>query len=404
MENSERIKVLTSLLNDFHRKVKVKWASTDEYKIKGKEWLQSIHEKYDDLILDNWAQDTLLTETFHFLEISNKSQAENKQSDLILIMKGGGIKGLSYVGALEELQKYYDFNWFSGTSAGAITAVLLAAGYTNSELKVILEEKNFSDFKDASLLKALINLKNKGGLYEANTFTSWLEHLLSKKLDSATEIKLSHLPYRITICASRKNKSALLFDSTDEEYRNKNAAFATRCSMSIPIIFTPQKEEGLNIFDGGLQNNFPVEVILKRNPNADFIGLYLGPEIYETPKNSILKDPFSIWMDSSEAEILETYKDKIVVIDTRPISTLKFKLNKNEKDFLLENGRLAALKFLDKKGLIDKNQFNYEERKDALTTEKERLVNKKKRIRRLVKTTLITLAILTTGLYYFDYF
>jgi predicted acylesterase/phospholipase RssA len=52
-----------------------------------------------------------------------------------LIMKGGGIKGLTYVGALEILKERYQFNWYIGTSAGAIAAVLLGAGFSTDELK-----------------------------------------------------------------------------------------------------------------------------------------------------------------------------------------------------------------------------------------------------------------------------
>jgi GTPase SAR1 family protein len=63
-----------------------------------------------------------------------------------LVMKGGGIKGLAYVGAIRELNHYYNFQWFVGTSAGAISAVLLGAGYTVDELETILKEKNFRDF------------------------------------------------------------------------------------------------------------------------------------------------------------------------------------------------------------------------------------------------------------------
>jgi len=51
-----------------------------------------------------------------------------------LIMKGGSVKGLAYIGAPRELEKYYDFDWFIGTSADAIAAVLLAAGYSAEHL------------------------------------------------------------------------------------------------------------------------------------------------------------------------------------------------------------------------------------------------------------------------------
>jgi predicted acylesterase/phospholipase RssA len=62
---------------------------------------------------------------------TEQSINEEESKEFALIMKGGGAKGLAYVGALQVLEQYgYKFTWFVGTSAGAITAVLLAAGYT----------------------------------------------------------------------------------------------------------------------------------------------------------------------------------------------------------------------------------------------------------------------------------
>lgn len=50
-------------------------------------------------------------------------------------MKGGGVKGLAYVGALSVLTSHYTFHRYVGTSAGAIAAILLAAGFTPDELE-----------------------------------------------------------------------------------------------------------------------------------------------------------------------------------------------------------------------------------------------------------------------------
>ncbi len=308
--------------------------------------------------------------------------------ELALIMKGGGIKGLAYVGALEELSKHYDFTWYAGTSAGAISAILLASGYTHEELKTILQEKDFRDFKDAGFIKKFYNLFTKSGLYEANTFTIWLDQLLAKKLKSPVRIELKDLPNRATVYASRRGKEALVFDSEDPTRSEESAAFTARCSMAIPFIFTPQSSEGLRVFDGGAQNNYPVNQLLQDNPNTDFIGLYLGTEHFEGhEKKSVFSELLSIWTESSDVAALQEHADKTVIIDPRPISTLKFSLTQEEKQFLLECGRIGALNFLNEKDKIELDEDEFEVRKRKLESKREKLqksVTRKKRNKKFI--------------------
>jgi len=59
-----------------------------------------------------------------------------------LAIAGGGAKGFAHAGALKELEiQGHDFNRLVGTSAGAITAVLLAAGYNADEIQATFTEK-----------------------------------------------------------------------------------------------------------------------------------------------------------------------------------------------------------------------------------------------------------------------
>jgi predicted acylesterase/phospholipase RssA/CheY-like chemotaxis protein len=275
-----------------------------------------------------------------------------------LVLKGGGVKGLTYVGALDELTRYYHFDRFVGTSAGAIAAVLLAAGYNANELKDILFEKNFGDFLDAKPINKIINVLTQGGLYPAYEFTHWINELLAKKLESPVEVKLRDLPHRVTVYASRKNMDALIFDSEDPTTKDTPAAHAVRCSMSIPLIFIPQKRDGYRIYDGGLQNNYPIEILLKNQPDADFIGLYLGSEIYNSrnESNSVVGDMFSIWTEALDSKNLKKYNEQTIIIDPHPISTIDFDMSDDEKKFLVNVGRLGALKFLFKQGLIGKSR------------------------------------------------
>lgn len=312
------------------------------------------------------------------------TKKDNK--DLALIMKGGGIKGLAYVGALEVLTKYYDFNWYAGTSAGAISAILLGAGYDYKELKEILENKNFEDFKDASPFRMIFNLLLKGGFYEADSFTNWLQELLSIKLDSPTEVLLKDLKARVSVYASTKSRRALIYDSNDPAFNTTPAAFAARCSMSIPFVFVPQENHGKRVFDGGVQNNYPVDILLRDNQNAKFIGLYIGNEYFRgDKKSSSLFDLLNIWKESSDIESLREHKDSTIIIDTNPISTLQFKLSKEEKEFLLECGRVYSMRFVAKNhpdiienDALDKKKKNLEILRNNLVFKKQKRTKKRK--------------------------
>ncbi len=75
-----------------------------------------------------------------------------------IVFEGGGAKGSGFVGALEALQQAgHKHRRLIGTSAGAITATLIAAGYTPRELLAAATERlsngrpRFSSFMDSPL-------------------------------------------------------------------------------------------------------------------------------------------------------------------------------------------------------------------------------------------------------------
>lgn len=59
-----------------------------------------------------------------------------------LVFEGGGAKGIAFVGALEVLEQQpdYTFGRLMGTSAGAITATIVAAGYSAGEMQARMAE------------------------------------------------------------------------------------------------------------------------------------------------------------------------------------------------------------------------------------------------------------------------
>lgn len=345
-------------------------------------------------------------------ETHHRSNIHQSSKPTTLIMKGGGIKGLAYVGSLEVLSvNNYRFNWFAGTSAGAISAALMGCGYSHKELELELSQKNFNEFKDTNLFGCIWNLITKGGLYQANTFTKWLDHLLAKKLDTPNRVlfntlKEKKVTNRITIYASRRGTKVQVFDSkvlkdlSDSE--SPPIAFAVRSSMAIPFFFTPTIINGYNTVDGGTQNNYPVNALLADNPGTKFVGLYLGPEIFEgePPKKNVFSNLVSILTEANDEDALRVYEDDTIIIDTRPISTLDFSLTPEEKDFLLEAGRLSALKFLVKKQEIElPSDFSKRKAAHEVVRNKIKRKRKSKKRKRLLKKLLFFVVIIFAWIY-----
>jgi NTE family protein len=105
-----------------------------------------------------------------------------------LVCEGGGVKGIGLAGAFSVLEEQ-DFRPqnVAGTSAGAITAALIAAGYTAAELKDVIFGMDFLKFRDVAW-EDRIPLAGKGvsivkglGIYEGRYFESWIGELLEAK-------------------------------------------------------------------------------------------------------------------------------------------------------------------------------------------------------------------------------
>ncbi len=172
---------------------------------------------------------------------------------------------------------------------------------------------------------------------------------------------------------------------------NVEAAYAVRCSMSIPLVFTPQSNQGIRAFDGGLQNNFPVETLLGDDPAIPFIGLFLGPETYKPIKQgTILKDIILIWTEASDADVVRKYRDQVIVIDPSPIGTLDFSLSEDEKAFLIAAGEASALGHLEPNSSLHDETINLrDELKTTITEQRKRQRGQKRWCRILVLLAIV---------------
>ena len=111
-----------------------------------------------------------------------------------LIFEGGGVKGIAYVGALQELetrQIMKNIKRVGGTSAGAINAVLLALGYDLKTTLKILTDLDFNKFMDDSwgFVRDTDRLISDFGWYKGDFFRDWIGDRIRDKTKNENDIE-----------------------------------------------------------------------------------------------------------------------------------------------------------------------------------------------------------------------
>ncbi len=103
-----------------------------------------------------------------------------------LVFEGGGVKGIAYIGALQKMEQrgiLTGIRRVGGTSAGAITAVLVALDYSLAEIDNILRTLNFKKFMDDSwgVVRDTDRLLNQFGWYKGDFFRDWIGEIIKAK-------------------------------------------------------------------------------------------------------------------------------------------------------------------------------------------------------------------------------
>lgn len=304
------------------------------------------------------------------------------------VFEGGGVKGIGLVGAIQALEEHdYQFAGLAGTSAGAIVAALLAAGYTAPEMREILSETNYLQFKDKGFLdylgfpgKALSFLINYG-IYSSKYFEQWLTEILARKNvrtfgDIPADPGINPLqPYRFQAIAADITTRSLLTLPDDLadfgiDIDQFSVAKAVRMSMSIPFFFEPVALKDAFgrkhlIVDGGLLSNYPLWLFDNAPKNTCTLGIRFKERCSTQLKNltpnpignilDYFKHLFETMMDFHDKQYVASaanysrtiYISPTVEIDGRlqDIGATKFNITKSEADALFQNGYDAASQF-----------------------------------------------------------
>lgn len=214
-----------------------------------------------------------------------------------VVLSGGAAKGLAHVGVLKALEEHeIPIDYVVGTSMGGIIAGCYAAGMSPDQIENMALSEQF--------LRLVNGMPEKGFNYfyhqsEDNPhflkLNLSLDSILNMQLNTsiASDVSLNFgladmFSQASAICNNNFDSlfvplrvvAADIFTQNQVILSKGVLSDAIRATQTVPFFYNPIRVDGKYLFDGGVYNNFPVDVAQQEFQPDVIIGANVSSKIY----------------------------------------------------------------------------------------------------------------------------
>ena len=240
-----------------------------------------------------------------------------------LVLSGGAARGLTHIGVIKALEENeIPIDYIAGTSMGAIVGSLYAIGYTTDEMIALITSKEFHSwqtgvvaskdqyyYRQADILPNIIELNARWGK-EVSLQSYFLPTNVVNPQQMNIAVMELYAP-ATAACGRDFNNLMVPFRCVASDIFAKKATVmsegdlgdAVRSSMSFPFMFRPVEIDGKILYDGGIYNNFPVDVMDTTFQPGYIIGSDVGSAPTKPDKRDIFKLIESMIVKRDEQQI-----------------------------------------------------------------------------------------------------
>ena len=215
-----------------------------------------------------------------------------------LVLSGGGAKGIAHVGVLKALEENeIPIDCIVGTSMGGIIGGCYAAGMSPDAIERMILSDDFlrwvnglpeegvnyhynKDEEDPHFLKLNLSLDSTFALqFNASIANDVsLNFALAEKMAQAEAISARNfdslfVPLRVV--------ASDIFTQSEIILSGGSLSDALRATQTVPFFYNPIRVDGRYLFDGGVYNNFPVDVAAENFNPEIIIGSNVSSKIFE---------------------------------------------------------------------------------------------------------------------------
>ncbi len=207
-----------------------------------------------------------------------------------LVLSGGGAKGVAHVGVIKALEDNdIPIDYVTGTSMGSIVGSLYCCGWTPEQMMDFFTSTKFLDCSTGTIDPALTYYFSRPlptpqwlslnlSFYRSNDI---LGQVIPSSLINPLPMSIEFLELFTRYsaqCHEDFNRLFVPFRCVTSDIYHKHKIVlskgslgdAVRASMSFPLVYKPIEMDGVLVYDGGIYDNFPVNV-MEQDFDPDFI-------------------------------------------------------------------------------------------------------------------------------------
>ncbi|MDE6269943.1 MAG: patatin-like phospholipase family protein [Muribaculaceae bacterium] len=254
-----------------------------------------------------------------------------------LVLSGGGAKGLAHIGVIKALEEYdIPVDFVTGTSMGAIIGSLYAMGYTPEEMMELVTSREFGYWSTGTVDPRLSFYFNKPpespAMFSFNVGRTDSAAAVPASLISPLPMNFEFMRlYSPSTAACGEDFDRLMVPfrcvASDAAAKHKvvlshgDLGRCVRASMSFPGVFQPTEVDGKLLYDGGIYDNFPLDVM-----RSDFApDIMIGVNVGSTPNGpqtsllaqleNLITSPERPDIPADELVLLRLHLDRFGLLD-----------------------------------------------------------------------------------------
>jgi NTE family protein len=281
-----------------------------------------------------------------------------------LVLSGGGAKGIAHVGVLKALEENgIPVDCITGTSMGGIIGGCYAAGMSPDEIEEMILSEKFLQWVNGGSEKGYNYFyhqseSNPGFITLNLAVDSTLNLQFHSSLASDVTLNFALAEYMAQASAiSNNNFDSLfvplrvvasdIFTQNEVVLRKGNLSDALRATQTVPFFYTPIRIDGKYLFDGGVYNNFPVDVAQRDFEPDVIIGVNVSTKIfdeypYDNDEKLISKSLLYMLLDKSDPSSIPE-NGVFIQPDLKGFTSFDFKRAKS----LIDSGYVQTMRQMD---------------------------------------------------------